>query len=63
MLTLFPSPQFFQPYLQEGAGGRIPQKFESWVTITIILNNAAMKAMGYARMEDAFVQSESPTLD
>lgn len=40
--------------------GEIPQKFESWSDYKIILNKAAMKAMGYARMEDAFVRSESP---
>lgn len=26
----------------------------------MVLNKAAMKAMGYTRLEDAFVRSESP---
>lgn len=60
MLTLFPSPNFFHLYDLKVLEGEIPQKFESWSDYKIILNKAAMKAMGYARMEDAFVRSESP---
>lgn len=60
MLTLFPSPQFFQLYDLKVLEGEIPQKFESWTDKKMVLNKAAMKAMGYTRREDAFVRSESP---
>ena len=46
--------QFFHLYDLKVLEGEIPQKFESWSDYKIILNKAAMKAMGYARMEDAF---------
>ena len=60
MLTLFPSPQFFQLYDLKVLEGEIPQKFEGWSDYKMVLNKAAMKAMGYTRLEDAFVRSESP---
>ena len=60
MLTLFPSPQFFQLYDLKVLEGEIPQKFEGWSDNKMVLNKAAMKAMGYTRLEDAFVRSESP---
>ena len=60
MLTLFPSPQFFQLYDLKVLEGEIPQKFEGWSDYKMVLNKAAMKAMGYAQLEDAFVRSESP---
>lgn len=59
MLTLFPSPQFFQLYDLKVLEGEIPQKFEGWSDYKMVLNKAAMKAMGYTRLEDAFVRSES----
>lgn len=60
MLTLFPSPQFFQLYDLKVLEGEIPKKFEGWSDNKMVLNKAAMKAMGYTRLEDAFVRSESP---
>ena len=33
---------------------------EGWSDYKMVLNKAAMKAMGYTRLEDAFVRSESP---
>ncbi len=60
MITLFPSSQFFPLYDLKVLEGEIPQKFEGWGDYKMVLNKAAMKAMGYTRLEDAFVRSESP---
>lgn len=60
MLILFPPPDFFRLYDLKVLEGEIPQKFEYWGDYKMVLNKAAMKAMGYTRLENAFVRSESP---
>ena len=60
MLILFSSAKFFQLYDLKVLEGEIPQKFDSWRDSKIVMNKAAMKAMGYTGLKDAFVRCETP---
>ena len=60
MSTLFVSSQFFPFYNLKVSEGKIPEHFDGWNDYKMVLNKTAMKAMGYTRLEDAFVRSETP---
>ena len=60
MLQYYPSSAFFKIFGLKVLEGKIPDDISDFTDIRIVLNKAAMKALGYKRMEDAFVRSSTP---
>ncbi len=59
MHICFPSLKYFNLYGLKVVEGQLPGKFDGWTDYKAVLNKAAMKALGYERIEDAFIRSES----
>ncbi len=57
MQVYFPSVKFFDLYGMKVLEGQLPQKFDGWADRKVILNKAAMKALGFESIENAFVRS------
>ena len=60
MLVSYPSVDFFKIFGLKVLEGKLPDKAQSYVDLKIVLNRAAMKALGYTRREDAFIRSSKP---
>ena len=52
------STSFFKIFGLQTLEGNINQEFDKWRTPHIVLNESAMKALGYKAMEEAFVRSD-----
>lgn len=62
MLQYFPSTDFFKIFGLKVLEGKLPDKIDMPLDVQIVLNKAAMKALGYTRIEDAFVRSDTPLM-
>lgn len=60
MPTLFVSDVFFRLYGLKVLEGKIPEGIKGFNKSQIVLNRAAMKALGYKTREEAFVRSKTP---
>lgn len=60
MEALFVSSDFFRIYELEPKDGVLPPENQEWRTYSVVMNESALKALGYTHREDAFVRGESP---